>query len=273
MICPSCGKLINISEERCPHCGAWKPGLWGFGPMVQRFFGSHLDAVAAIPIACVVLYALSLALDIRSALTPSGGLLGILSPSGRALYTLGMTSGPVVLKFGHWWTLLTSIYLHGNLLHIIFNVLWIRQLGPNVEAAYGPARFFVIFTVSGAAGFLLSDVVSGAWTIGASGSVFGLLAALIVYGRRLGGSVGQVLSRKVLQWAVILFAFGFFMSGVNNLAHLGGFAGGWITSTLIAPRPGRREERGPTIIAFVLLAATLFGFLMALLRVGRLVVS
>ncbi len=273
ILCPSCNKLIDVGERRCPYCGTMLPGLWGFGPGLLKIFGERIDIVTAIPIACIILYALSLALDIRSALGSSGGLLGILAPSGRALLTLGMTSHAVVFGAGHWWTLLTSIYLHGNLLHIFFNLMWIRQLGPNVATAYGPARFFVIFTVSGAAGFFLSDLLSGAWTIGASGSVFGLLAALIVFGRRIGGSMGQVLSRQVLQWAVILFLFGFFMPGVNNLAHLGGFIGGWVSSTLTARPLARQQERGPVLVALVLLAATAFAFLMALLRAGKLMIS
>src|SRR5207244_1235295 len=84
----------------------------------------------------------------------------IFSPTQAALYMLGMTSGGA-LADGQWWTLVTAIYLHGNLLHILFNVLWIRQLGPAVEDLYGSVRFFVIFTIAGVAGFVVSDMVTG----------------------------------------------------------------------------------------------------------------
>ena len=91
---------------------------------------------------------------------------------------------------GHWWTLLTAIYLHGSVLHILFNVLWIRQLGPAVEQLYGPSRLVVIFTVAGAAGLLASNLLGLPLTIGASGSIFGLLGALVAFGQKRGGAFG-----------------------------------------------------------------------------------
>ena len=147
-------------------------------------------------------------------------------------------TGGIAWQQGWWWTIFSAIYLHGSLLHIFFNLMWVRQLGPNVTEVYGPARSFIIFTVGGAAGFLASNLLSGAPTIGASGSIFGLLAALIVYGRRRRIAM---LSAQLWQWAIIMFVMGFMMSGVNNWAHLGGFAGGWARGDGHALR--RREAR------------------------------
>jgi rhomboid protease GluP len=169
-----------------------------------------------------------------------------------------------------WWTLLTAQYLHGGLLHIFFNVLWIRNLGPAVEDAYGPARAFVIFNIAGVLGFLLSNVVAGSPTIGASGAIFGLLAALIVYSRRRG--ISQM-SAQLWQWALILFAFGFFMSGVNNWAHAGGFVGGWIGATIMTPGDEKRETRGVQILALLLIVATAAGFVLSFIKVTGLLLS
>ena len=77
---------------------------------------------------------------------------------------------------GWWWTLLTAMYLHGSLLHIVFNMMWIRNLGPAAAEVYGPGRAFLLFNFAGASGFLVSNLMSGTPTIGASGSIFGLLA-------------------------------------------------------------------------------------------------
>src|SRR5210317_2209343 len=85
MLCPSCRKLISQDEPRCPYCGAIRPGMWGLGPKLQSLFGRQLQLVPIISMACIVLYVTALVLDIRGALTPFGGLLGILSPSSRAL--------------------------------------------------------------------------------------------------------------------------------------------------------------------------------------------
>lgn len=273
MLCPTCRKLISVGVDRCPFCGALRPGLWGFGPAISRAI-ARFDPVSVIPPVCIALYVLSLALDIRSVFQLSGGPFGLLSPSGAALRLLGSTA-PIDLIAGRPWTVLTAIYLHGGLLHILFNMMWVRDLGPEVQRAFGTARFFVIWTISGAGGFLLSDGLPlfglGAQhaSIGASGSIFGLMAALIVYGRAIGASL---LTRQLWTWAIVMGAMGFLLAGVDNLAHIGGFAGGWITASAYRARLGRPDGPASTFIALALVAVTVLSFaLTALLAVLRLV--
>jgi rhomboid protease GluP len=255
MVCPNCGTLINTDEKSCPHCGAWQPNLFGIGPTLNRLFGGRIDVLTLIPTGCIGLYVLSLLLDLGAALNVSSGLFGMLSPGRRPLILLGMTHGNAP-----WWTVLTATYLHGGLLHIIFNVMWIRQLGPDVGHLFGPARYFIIYTVSGAVGFLLSNAFSGSPTVGASGAIFGLLAALIVYGRNSKSSMGTMMTRQIWQWAILMFIFGFMMSGVNNWAHFGGFAGGWVASQFLVSQSGRREGRLTILVALLCLALTVMGF-------------
>jgi rhomboid protease GluP len=262
MICPSCGKLISVSEEKCPFCGAWNPSLYGFGPGLQKWIGRRLDLVGVIVAACVVLYIVALALQ-PEAILQMHGFFGILSPGGRALYQLGMTGG-VAWEERWWWTLLTAVYLHGSLLHIFFNVLWIRQLGPGVVEFYGPSRAFVIFSIAGAVGFLVSDLASGAQSIGASGAIFGLLAAIIVYSRRINHSM---LSGQMWQLALVMFVMGFIMPSVNNWAHAGGFAGGWVAAQVMPIEAQKREGRLAMILALLLALATLAGFVLSFLNV------
>lgn len=262
MICPECGKLIGVNETRCPYCGAWRPGLYGWTPVIRRLFGGRLNLISGIVTACIVLYVVALALQ-PSAIFRFSGLFYFLSPGDRALYQLGMTGGPA-WRAGFWWTLLTAIYLHGGLLHIFFNLMWIRSLGPVVEEAYGPARGFVIFNVAGAAGFLLSNYASGGPTIGASGSIFGLLAALIVFGRKGGHSA---LSAQLWQWAVLMFVMGFVMQGVNNWAHAGGFVGGWVAAEAMGLGHQKRESVAVQLLALALIAMTALGFVLSFVRV------
>ncbi|HMH48994.1 MAG TPA: rhomboid family intramembrane serine protease [Candidatus Acidoferrum sp.] len=165
---------------------------------------------------------------------------------------------------GEWWTLVASIYLHGGVLHILFNVLWIRQLGPAVEELYGPARFFVIFTISGIAGFVVSDVMGVSFTVGASGSIFGLLGAMVAFGRRRGGTFGAMVLRQYGQWAVLLFILGFFMSGVNNIAHAGGFLGGLAAGLVLSLAERRAETSVDHLLAAALIVATIVAFGLAL---------
>jgi len=238
--------------------------MWGLGPKLQSLFGRQLQLVPIISMACIVLYVTALVLDIRGALTPSGGLLGILSPSSRALFLLGMTGGPT-LQWGHWWTLLTAIFLHGSLLHIVFNVMWIRQLGTFAEHELGPARFFVLFTLSGAGGFLLTNLLGSAPSIGASGSIFGLLGAMIAFRRRR-GATRDMLTQQFLTWAIVLFAFGLFMPGIDNWAHLGGFATGFLMGQRFYGIGERPEGRNVQLAALALLVLTAAGFVLSVVR-------
>jgi rhomboid protease GluP len=266
IICPECGKLISVSEPKCPFCGAWRPGLFGWAPQLQRLFGNRLDMVAIIVTACVGLYVASLVLQPEAILSPMGNFgsfFNFLSPGSRALYQLGMTGG-IAWNAGMWWTLFTAIYLHGGLLHIFFNVMWIRNLGPAVSDVYGPARAFVIFSIAGAVGFLLSNLLTQNPSIGASGSIFGLLAALIVYGRRRHSSV---LTTQLWQWAIVMFVMGFLMSGVNNYAHAGGFAGGWLTATAMRFGDEKRESHAVQLLAVALILLTVAGFVLSFVKV------
>ena len=264
MICPHCGKLISVSEPECPFCGAKAPSLYGYAPALQRLFGRHLNFISLIVGACVVLYVLSLVLQPEAILRPAGGgpfgfLFGLLSPGTRALYQLGMTGGPAWDRYW-WWTLFTAIYLHGSLLHILFNVLWIRQLGPAVEQVYGPARLVIIFTVSGVLGFVVSNWLGVPFTVGASGSIFGLLGAMVAFGRRRGGEYGAMVLRQYGQWALVMFVLGFFMSGVNNLAHAGGFVGGFLAGLVLSFSDHREESPVERVVAIVLIAVTAAAF-------------
>ena len=96
---------------------------------------------------------------------------------------------------------------------------------------------------------MLSNVAVGSPTVGASGSIFGLLASLIVYGRR---THQHAVAQQLWVSAAIMFAFGFFMPSVNNWAHAGGFAGGFVAAEALAFN-GRREH--PALIAFAWLLA------------------
>ena len=261
ILCPSCGRLTNADAPMCLVCGRKNPGMWGFAGPLRALF-RRLNFTNAVTAACVALYVVSLVFDPLAALRPRG-FLDVFSPTGRALDALGMT-GSVAWAEGRWWTLLTAIYLHGGLLHILFNVLWIRQLGPAVEEIYGPARLVVIFTVSGVAGFVASNSLGVPFTIGASGSIFGLLGAIVAFGRKRGGAFGRMVLREYGQWALVLFVFGFFMPGVNNWAHGGGFASGFGAGLVLSLAERRAETAFDWLLAGAAIVLTVAGFALAL---------
>jgi rhomboid protease GluP len=273
VVCPSCGKLVGVNEPRCWSCGRANPGMWGFGRSLRRL-AEHLGPTELIVWGCGALYVLSLLLD------PSaigfGGPFGFLAPSIGSLRTLGASGSLPVLDEGAWWTLLSAGWLHGGLLHILFNMLWVRQLGPATTAIYGPGRMLLVYLLSSVLGFalsafggsflfVLSPIMGGSphsISVGASAAVFGLLGAVVYAGRR---GVASHLGRQAWIWAVVLFVFGLIFPGVDNWAHLGGFIGGYGVSRFFDPL--RRERPDHLLIALALLAATVVAILVSFVRV------
>jgi len=247
---------VGVNEEKCPFCGAWRPGLFGWATVLRRALGGRLDLFTLVGGACATLYAVALLMSVAGGEDIiGGGLFSILSPGSIALYQLGMTGGFAWAQ-GWWLTLLTAMYLHGSLLHIGFNVYWIRNLGPGVTEVYGPGRAFLIFNIAGAGGFLASNLMTGAPTIGASGGIFGLLAALIVYGRRRGSSA---MTRQLWGYAIMFAVFGFIMPGINNWAHGGGFAAGWSAAQLMSLDDDRQDSSWVMLTSLALIVLTLVG--------------
>jgi len=257
-LCYACGKLNRADASVCFYCGRRNPGLWGFGPGIGRLIG-RLDFAGLVTAVSAGAYLVSLALDPRAALIPRG-VFDLLAPSGRALYALGM-AGAIPWQQGHWWTVLTAIYLHGSLLHILFNLLWVRQLVPDVEQVYGQARTIIIFTVGGVVCFLVSDFVGTPFTVGASGAIFGLLAAMVWYGRRRGGFFGSAVLRQYGTWALVLFVLGLLSgTGVNNWGHAGGLIGGFLAAFIVRPTHERPEQGADRVLAGATLALTAVAF-------------
>src|SRR5689334_7289951 len=116
MIRPHCAQLMSVSQEKCPFCGAWLHGVYGCTPVIHRCYG-RFDFVAIITAVCVTLNVLTLSVEPAAILRGGGSLFSFLSPRGDALFEFGMTSGRL-MRHGLWWTVITSIYLHGSLLHI-----------------------------------------------------------------------------------------------------------------------------------------------------------
>jgi rhomboid protease GluP len=233
--------------------------MFGLASQLRKL-GLRLDFPHLITIVCGALYLLCLAIDPGAILQPQG-MMDILSPSGRASFDVGASGTIPVFRAGRWWTVVTAIYLHGSLLHIFFNMMWVRQLGPVVEELFGPYRLFVIFTVAGVVGFIASTMMGSSLTLGASGSIFGLLAAAIVYGRRVGS---DMFTRQYLQWAGMVFIFGLIMPGIDNWAHGGGFVGGYATAWLFSRTPNDREGLSAYVLAGVCAVITVLAFVLQL---------
>jgi rhomboid protease GluP len=262
--CPRCRRLVSVNAEKCLNCSLPYPGRIANLPILSDLLRGRLSFVDGLMLACFMLFVLSLGLDIRQ--INMTGFFDLLSPSGEALYRVGMGGAYPVFSAGRWWTLLTATYLHGSLLHIAFNMLWLRQIGHWVEELFGPSRFLMIYTVAGVVGALFSALMGTPFFVGASGSIFGLYGALLYYGRSRGGVFGGALFRQALIWAVIGFAIGLTMSRTDNWGHLGGLAGGLIVSLLLGYEERKRQTLGHHVGALLTLGFIALCFVMVLIH-------
>ena len=259
VVCASCGYLVGVNDDKCYHCGRRNPGLWGFAPVI-RHLGHDMGFVPFVTGACIVVYGLTLLWsggDIGRS-----GLFTFLGPSQMSLFVFGAAGSIPVFRFHRWWTLLSAGWLHGGLLHIVFNIMWIRQLAPAVAEMYGPGRMVIIYTAGSVLGFAATSLageylsflpfLQGArLTIGASAAIFGLLGALVYYGRRGGSSLVR---SQALSWALSMFVFGLIMPGVDNYAHAGGFLGGYLAGRLLDPLKPERINHLVGALACLVLA-------------------
>jgi membrane associated rhomboid family serine protease len=160
-----------------------------------------------------------------------GGTIGRV---GGDLYARWALFGPLVAE-GEWWRLITATFLHASLIHLAFNMLFLWWIGAPVEEAIGRARFLLLYLVSGLAGSAGALVFSpNAITVGASGCLFGILGAALVFERQR----NYVLGGGALTIILLNLAITFVIPGISIGGHLGGLVGGAL-GALALSRLGR----------------------------------
>ncbi len=164
----------------------------------------------------------------------------------RELYDWGANNHLAVLNFGEFHRLVSAMFLHGDPLHIVFNMYGLYMIGQTIERFFGHARFAIIYFLGGLSGSILSVVLNGPLdrSVGASGAVFALFGALMVFlykHKKLFGEMGRQQLRQLVLIAGINLLYGFATtlntSGVqiDNWGHIGGFAGGAVLAWFIGP--------------------------------------
>ena len=148
---------------------------------------------------------------------------------------------------GEWWRLVTVALVHGGALHLAFNAFALWQLGSLAEVLYGRGRFAAVFLLGTAAATLASVAWTPGRAVGASGGVFAVVGALLVFGLRARGAVPDFARRLVreMTWIVAInVLFGFTVQYVDNAAHLGGLAAGAALGAALGPA-ARFRRAGP----------------------------
>jgi membrane associated rhomboid family serine protease len=168
---------------------------------------------------------------------------------------------------GEYYRLLTSAFMHANLLHIALNMYALYLFGPPVEAALGRVRFAALYLVAALGGSAVSYAFASPVqpSLGASGAIFGLLGAFLVINRRLGRDTSGVIALLLIN-----LAFGFLVPRIDWRAHLGGLIFGALCAAVIAYAPARPASRRTAVQVAGLIGAALLVVVIVVLRTAQL---
>lgn len=140
----------------------------------------------------------------------------------------------ILTKNGEYYRLLTSMFLHIGIIHLLCNMYSLYIIGREVEIVFTKKKYLIIYILSGIAGSILSLAFNhNTICAGASGAIFGLLGALLYFGYNYRTYLGASLTRSILPVIIINLIIGFSSSGIDNAAHIGGLIGGILTSMAV----------------------------------------
>ncbi len=170
----------------------------------------------------------------------------LLGKSEDAAFMLryGAMYEPYVVEGHEYYRLLSSIFLHFGIDHLLNNMVMLGALGWNLEPEIGKIRFLVIYFLSGIGGNICSLLLNIAYrdtaiSAGASGAVFGLMGALLCAVIRNKGRIGQLNKKKLAVLVGLSLYFGLTTAGVDNAAHIGGLACGFILEIFLGVAKGK----------------------------------
>jgi membrane associated rhomboid family serine protease len=159
-------------------------------------------------------------------------LTGTLLVKSFALFAPLVTSG-------EWWRLISAGFLHGSIIHLLFNVYILWVIGSQLESIVGNIKFIIIYFVSLLGGSVASYLFSpfGSYSIGASGAIFGLMGAMLVVGKKRNLDISQITTLVAINIVI-----GFVLSGIDWRAHLGGLAAGAFISWVLLNATSLKEK-------------------------------
>ena len=289
-MCRSCGALVGAGEANCGMCGTPLLTSATGAPQRQRRFQDaetlrFVRAIISRPATFTFVFLIAnIFLFLMTAL--SGGTLDV-APNVLVAYGAKFNG---LINQGEWWRFVTPIFLHGNALHLLFNMYGLFMLGPYVEKLYGSARFVVFWVVTGIVGVvasylsvqpamndgLLSRFIfksADAVSVGASGALFGLIGVLFVFGikfrHELPEGFKQAFGTGMLPTILLNIFIGFAIPVIDNAAHLGGLAAGAVLALFVGYK--RPHQRASIALAWhalqiASLALVIISFAMVALR-------
>ncbi|MBS6601624.1 MAG: rhomboid family intramembrane serine protease [Clostridium sp.] len=166
----------------------------------------------------------------------------ILDINAYVLLYMGGNYGALVSK-GQVWRLLTCAFLHGGLIHILCNMYALYAIGPQVEILFGRVKYIIIYFFSAIGGSLLSFTCSpNNLSIGASGAIFGLFGAMVVFVLKYKDRIPKKVLNNLFGVIILNLLIGFNLQGIDNFGHIGGLLAGALVAFLILTKEAK--DRG-----------------------------
>ena len=151
-------------------------------------------------------------------------------------YVLIMLGAKVneLINYGQVWRLLTCAFLHGGIMHLAFNMYSLKIIGSEVEYIFGRKKYLIIYLMASLGGSIFSYIFSPySISVGASGAIFGLLGAMLVFGIKHRNKIGKGYMMNIIQVIGINIFIGITLSNIDNFGHIGGLIVGGITALLL----------------------------------------
>lgn len=186
-------------------------------------------------------------------------IMFILSGGGYNTYKLVAYGAnfSALVRNGEVYRLVSYMFLHAGILHIVLNMYSLFIVGPRVEDFFGKWKYLLIYLFSGICGGLLSiGLTPNTVSVGASGAIFGLFGALIYFGYSYRGYIGAIVRSQVLPVVIYNLLMGLFIPGIDMWGHVGGLIGGILTANMLGTIENKKYNVS-NIILFVIYFAFL----------------
>lgn len=190
-------------------------------------------------------------------------LYGVLHGNDELINMFGNNYEPV--QNGEFYRLFTCMFVHADILHILFNMIALYSIGPVVERYYGKSKFLLIYLVSGLLGSIFSGVfmTADSISIGASGAIFGLLGSICYFTYYYRATLQGILRGSIMPVIIINLVIGFLSSSIDLSAHIGGLIGGILISMAIGiGDKHRKSDQINGLVVLILMAAFLIYMMM-----------
>lgn len=136
----------------------------------------------------------------------------------------------ILIENGEFYRLITAGFLHGGIMHLFFNMSALNIIGKEVEEVYGTKKYILIYVFSLLGASVFSYLFSKGISVGASGAIFGLLGAMLIFGFKNKKKIGKLYIKNIIETILLNILIGITIPNIDNFAHMGGLVLGLIIS-------------------------------------------